>query len=1044
MTKHYNPHEPLILGNEWPGLRFSREAVDKIVEYGTTFSLPVAATIVSGAYYVPEPIESYGNHPVGINVYPRGLEGASGPVKQLILPVLSGSVTGTGAGFDCTVFGATTIQDALRTPNDNCSAFLTGAVTTPTSRVFVNFDVQTYSPQLSGKRILRVELLYDIVSHDTTTNTGMAIVMGTLPLGTSAATYASQLTTHTDLDRNIEAFSLGDTTLFFSNPVGSSLGSANIFAPIWPWTYEQLLRWDTVTPIATRLTLMFAGGTVDIHYVAMRVTYCEEKRVAVGVQDRPVIDFGQNMIPLRAPTLVSGGVTLQPGEYTVTAYRADYSQGNTAVPSQEINSIRQLYRIPDHTGLSITRKYVPGEQFDVAETNVMRQLSLHQLGGGMVTGVHSYGEIVPSAAHDTQVTSQDIGMAAVSVTGTSTYTYPQVRFYARRSDNTDKVLNFFPNGTGSPVASISPAEFDALPEIVDGWKEITLRWTNLTVLSLPVTGGWLVWNWWPAGQDAGNPWEILGVSAGASIARPPNSAAVTAIANGTYGGKQFRYWLNNAWNDFADAVVMLSTDPPIPTSFSLQTLSQAVTGIGTECLATNACVPTAIKYNRITWIPGGYRDIGDRTVVDGLGNFSTGQAWDIPSTLGPVADYDVTNGQILISLPSANVSHYGLTSASTTKMMNSDVYMTFIPNQTPTVAELRTGIVSRWLNLQNFYEYRLIMNTNGVVEISVNRILNGVVTFVPGSIAVESVITGVTAAAGRPIRVRAQTEGPVFRFKAWNSDTQVEPSQWQYSVVDDQTPYIGQTGFRVRTDVGNTNVGMVVAMDDVEINNLDLNGYELQRFDAVDNEWKTIMLTTDTKLAAFNDYEARVGVASNYRIRSANALDFYSLWSSEISATIPTPGVTVGGDGNSTLIFTTNYDQTGAKNLAYSMVWDGSISEDFTFVEASSWQLQQAYQRDYQIGFHPTERGGESFARQILVNAAAVPLPSLGNFKSLRDMSWANSPYICVRDELGNRWFAAVIVPDGRVRRNRRLYVASVQIIEVTEDPAIISLDSAN
>jgi hypothetical protein len=51
-------------------------------------------------------------------------------------------------------------------------------------------------------------------------------------------------------------------------------------------------------------------------------------------------------------------------------------------------------------------------------------------------------------------------------------------------------------------------------------------------------------------------------------------------------------------------------------------------------------------------------------------------------------------------------------------------------------------------------------------------------------------------------------------------------------------------------------------------------------------------------------------------------------------------------------------------------------------------------------------------------------------------MAWANTSYICVRDEDGNRWFATVIVPSGRVLRDRRLYLAPVDIIEVTATPS--------
>jgi hypothetical protein len=51
-------------------------------------------------------------------------------------------------------------------------------------------------------------------------------------------------------------------------------------------------------------------------------------------------------------------------------------------------------------------------------------------------------------------------------------------------------------------------------------------------------------------------------------------------------------------------------------------------------------------------------------------------------------------------------------------------------------------------------------------------------------------------------------------------------------------------------------------------------------------------------------------------------------------------------------------------------------------------------------------------------------------------MAWDDVSYVCVRDEEGNRWFASINVPNGVVRNRRRLYVATVQIVEVTDTPS--------
>jgi len=96
------------------------------------------------------------------------------------------------------------------------------------------------------------------------------------------------------------------------------------------------------------------------------------------------------------------------------------------------------------------------------------------------------------------------------------------------------------------------------------------------------------------------------------------------------------------------------------------------------------------------------------------------------------------------------------------------------------------------------------------------------------------------------------------------------------------------------------------------------------------------------------------------------------------------------------------------------------------------------YDRDFFVSFRPTERGGTRFQRNVLVQAAAISPETLEDFTSLRDMAWADLSYVCVRDEDGNRWFATVLVPSGRVQLNRTIYIAPVDIIEVTDTPTSV------
>jgi hypothetical protein len=198
------------------------------------------------------------------------------------------------------------------------------------------------------------------------------------------------------------------------------------------------------------------------------------------------------------------------------------------------------------------------------------------------------------------------------------------------------------------------------------------------------------------------------------------------------------------------------------------------------------------------------------------------------------------------------------------------------------------------------------------------------------------------------------------------------------------------------------------------------------------------MLASNPAITEFNDYEARPGIATRYRIRTVDKYGFTGPWSPEVSGMVPSPGA-VGGeclDEGHMLLFTSNEVQDGSSNLAYSSVWEsGSVLEDFKFPDANVVQMQTMYDKNFYTAFRPMERLGEQFTRNVLVQAAAMDPARVANFTSLRDLSWEDLNYVCVRDEDGNRWLATINVPSGTVKRRRTLYIAPVDISEVTDTP---------
>jgi hypothetical protein len=213
--------------------------------------------------------------------------------------------------------------------------------------------------------------------------------------------------------------------------------------------------------------------------------------------------------------------------------------------------------------------------------------------------------------------------------------------------------------------------------------------------------------------------------------------------------------------------------------------------------------------------------------------------------------------------------------------------------------------------------------------------------------------------------------------------------------------------------------------------------YELQRRDDY-TDWQTILAATSPGVTGFYDSEARIGVRSEYRIRETNVHRFTGPWSATVTGTAINPASSLCGDteGHELLVFTTNADQSGTQVLAYEQVWENQPSNEMTYFEGEGMmQFQRMYDRDFQVGFHAEERGGVQFTRMLLVQNAVVSPPVLEDaFLTLRDLAWANVPYVCVRTSNGDRWFAAVEVPSGSISRRRRLQLVQVRVTQVSEE----------
>jgi hypothetical protein len=1049
------------------------------VERGTAYAQTVTRQVRDARFYVHRaPADFVSFQVAAVNLYPFGLEADTGPIQQVLIPAKSVTITGNNISLQ----NSSSYADALYQPGDD--KYATFNYNSGSSQLMsLFFDVSSY-PVLANKRILNVSLAYAGSVQDTDAvglaidyinppGTSLTVLTQMNDLGSGQQFTASSIKSNTgtlgDLstvvgrtgssraDMQVAYVDLGDVNNCWNT---ASLGSSEKM----PWRYADLLRFEPgygagrqqlQLSVAIPLTANgFPAGTgndvrMTLEYAALRVIYCEERRVAYGAQQFGY-SYGMNRVVMRdlsqnADPIVPAGL------YTPTLSFVSIGQigfgGNLTSDFPELNAARQLYEIPSHPGVEVDIPFpLPdhiGDPFTLAPpgstgTMILPQISLHA-SGGTLTEPHVYGRQVAAQVWGTKTAIQEI---YDDISG-SAASYPQVRYYARRFGNTTVPLTLTGNGvfTGS-TTSITAATFDDLPEILDGWREVTLRFT--TAPNMGAATGTPGWVWSAAGESAGNRWEVLGASApaisgvpgslytlvpspnqlGAATYQPPSGATVelTWMPQGVAS-----VWVTGASADAAtDAVLMFSQDPATITGVGISQLTQPVSGVGLLCGSLPCCIPSGIGYQQVTWsLPVNTINLSDsfaRTVVAGMGSADVGGAY---TTTGNASQYAVDGTQATITPDGAG------TSAAATLAGARNFEATAVVGLSGTaVGEGRAALVGRFVTTLDHLQVLVQADTTGT---TIFEILNASV----GSLLSSTITLPFTIGAGAFINLKMLVQdvpgGTQVKGKAWPLD-EPEPALWTGEGFTASPPAGTAIGLLGRSN----GLGAVVRFQNFQVGppSYWFGAYELQRYDSVAAAFQTIMLATNPGLAYFNDYEARVGIPSVYRIRNLNAYNFAGAWSTYVTGTQASPGITGGcSDMTGALIFTSNADQTGADNAAYEMQWDGTPTEGFSLPEAEMVQFQPMYGRDGSVAFHGTERGLETFDRTVLLAAGAIALPSLADATTIRDLAWAQLPYVCVRDHRGNRWFANVRVPTTTARNDAQNYVARLTITETTQTP---------
>lgn len=1064
MVEIYNPGSPRIGGLEWVPIRefpLQMSRYDTPIEQGFTFSAPAPFVANRAFFYINRFADDFILYqPYTVGIYPRGTEADVGPIQRVVANVASSSTlvnTGSvGSVWGAHLVNCGSVEQALYDPSGDQFIELDTSFAAA-FELDVRFNMTPLAAILNQKRIVAVNILIGTSGSGAfTKGTANPIINMAIDLKTSAITSGISypwLDPGVLVPGTVNSNSLGDTNYIFG------VNSIENVVNIAPWDPNQLQRFGSLGAdmLYFRIRNIFTSGASDIgdhweiSYIAMEVLFCEERRVATGSRffgpsfdthfrvpptpslasfppNRYWYNFNANQVQLYIPSTTVANPVLPAGDYTITL--AQSSIGNPTIQSQfrvpppTLQTARQLYEIPNLTGIVInhpipTDERIVGETFTSQTTNILPQLSLWSSGSGVGTligNIHAYGRQTQAQVAAGITATQNL----VSISSS----YDFVRFYARRFGTTSAPLVLTtPTLTGGGTSSvlIAPDEFDLLDPIVDGWKEITLPFPA----PVTVSGGTGSFQW-SSSTALGARWEVLGASALALSGAPDNQyiayPTYVPYAN-TYGGTTARETYVPAWiprdavtpaaDTSSDAVLMLASKYTA-TTLSLSQLSQPLTGIGQPCGVYPNGVPTALTYNFLSW------PMSNSMFVDAFDrNASASWGGDWNASFGTVANFSVNGSQGLITATGG--ANWYLTSSLHT-YTDVDMTVTFALSALNSIA----SITARQAGL-NHYRFDAFLATDSTITLTTRKIVAGVAT------NLVSATLPWRGTASASYKMRVQLFGTFLRAKVWPA-AEDEPPLWQEVAVD-STYTSGTVGLGANISAGTAFFEDFLALP----YNMLGSTIQLERMDALDSTWKVIMKATDLHQLSFNDYEARIGILTSYRLRLVDQYEFNGDYSNTVTSTIAAPGVTANNlatSGQHVMTFTSNERQSGAINLAYSNAWDSQVNEDFSFPEAGFVQLQAMYNKDFYTAFHPLERGGDQFSRSVLVQAAAIAAPTLPGFSSLQDMAWDSVSYICVRDEGGNRWFANVAVPSGAVNHNRQLYIAAVNIAEVTDTPS--------
>lgn len=282
-------------------------------------------------------------------------------------------------------------------------------------------------------------------------------------------------------------------------------------------------------------------------------------------------------------------------------------------------------------------------------------------------------------------------------------------------------------------------------------------------------------NW--SAADAGGTWQHVGGNKATDYTIDPQAAKMHVQTTGLSRRSMMRGFLRLLDADFNFG---FNTDDP-------DGGHQIISGLVGYQNVQNS------HYMNLRIRPANIFDAFGSTLTGTWGTADSGQVWTRVG--GSADDYSMGNGTAKHHLNSVNISRRNIIGSTT----DTDITMKVSTTVTATGGYISAGAIARYIDVLNYYSFRVHFNTDNSVSALVQKIFTGAVT----DIGVETP-TGETYAPNDVFSVRVQVEDENLRMKVW-ADGDPEPAAWLIEVTDSDLSGDGRVGTRSILSPDNTN-----------------------------------------------------------------------------------------------------------------------------------------------------------------------------------------------------------------------------------------------